>query len=91
MKLEPQGSDAAICEEATTWLKSWLPADYYERLGDYRLDLKFRSAYQAAAFDAGSTSLASTPPSCRTSRVREYLRRRCWSSGPKNNRHLCAP
>jgi alkylation response protein AidB-like acyl-CoA dehydrogenase len=53
MKLEPQGLDAAICEEATAWLKSWLPADYHERIGDYRLDLKFRSAYQAAAFDAG--------------------------------------
>jgi alkylation response protein AidB-like acyl-CoA dehydrogenase len=53
MKLEPQGSDAAICEEATAWLKSWLPGDYRDRAGDYRLDLDFRRAYQAAAFDAG--------------------------------------
>jgi alkylation response protein AidB-like acyl-CoA dehydrogenase len=53
MKLEPQGSDATICEEATAWLKSWLPADYRDRIGDYRLDLDFRRAYQAAAFDAG--------------------------------------
>ncbi len=53
MKLEPQGSDAAICEQATAWLESWLPADYRDRIGDYRLDLDFRRAYQAAAFDAG--------------------------------------
>ncbi len=53
MRLEPEGAEAALCEEATAWLKSWLPADYNDRIGDYRLDLKFRSAYQAAAFDAG--------------------------------------
>ncbi len=53
MKLEPQGTDAAVCEQANAWLKSWLPPDYYDRTGEYRLDLDFRSAYQAAAFDAG--------------------------------------
>lgn len=48
------GSTAAEqVDEACTWLTSWLPSDYDESFGEYRLDLEFRRTYQAAAFDAG--------------------------------------
>lgn len=53
MDWEPQGEVAQLCEQALGWLCGWLPADYADRLGEYRLDLEFRKQYQRDAFDAG--------------------------------------
>lgn len=53
MNLETSAAAARARSEASEWLEDWLPADYDERFLQYRLDLPFRSRYQAAAFDAG--------------------------------------
>lgn len=45
---------AEVVDEFTTWLTTFLPADYYtERYRDYRWDIAFRREYQRAAFEAG--------------------------------------
>jgi alkylation response protein AidB-like acyl-CoA dehydrogenase len=53
MDLSLAPEDDAVVREAVEWLSSWLPADYRERFGEYRLDLGFRRAYQRDAFEAG--------------------------------------
>jgi alkylation response protein AidB-like acyl-CoA dehydrogenase len=53
MRIEPEGHDAQICADAEAWLTGWLPRDYREQFGTYRLDLDFRREYQRAAFEEG--------------------------------------
>jgi len=36
-----------------TWLHELLPADYYDRYDDYRMDMPLRRAHQVAAFEDG--------------------------------------
>jgi alkylation response protein AidB-like acyl-CoA dehydrogenase len=43
-----------VVDEFTTWLAAFLPRDYYgERYREYRWDVRLRSDFQRAAFEAG--------------------------------------
>ena len=53
MEWTPPNEAARWCDQALGWLMDWLPPDYTERLGEYRLDLDFRRRYQRDAFDSG--------------------------------------
>jgi alkylation response protein AidB-like acyl-CoA dehydrogenase len=53
MNLSLPPEDAAVVADGLAWLNDWLPRDYDEHFGEYRLDLEFRRAYQRAAFEAG--------------------------------------
>jgi len=43
----------SIVDEFGTWLREFLPRDYYDKYREYRWDLTLRRDYQRAAFEAG--------------------------------------